>query len=88
MNITQGTFPSLPDLTDTEIRAQIDYALEASWAIGIECTKDPHTRNVYCEMWVPTSRASGCSGMRQTAGRSVIRGRATRHANRKSNAKR
>jgi ribulose-bisphosphate carboxylase small chain len=51
MKITQGTFSFLPDLTDTEIRAQIDYALQSGWAIGIEYTDDPHPRNFYWEMW-------------------------------------
>jgi len=51
MRITQGTFSFLPDLTDDEIRAQIDYAIEQGWAIGIEYTDDPHPRNCYWEMW-------------------------------------
>jgi ribulose-bisphosphate carboxylase small chain len=51
MRITQGTFSFLPDLTDEEIRAQIDYALEQGWAIGVEYTDDPHPRNYYWEMW-------------------------------------
>lgn len=51
MRITQGTFSFLPDLTDAEIRAQIDYALEQGWAIGVEYTDDPHPRNYYWEMW-------------------------------------
>jgi ribulose-bisphosphate carboxylase small chain len=51
MRITQGTFSFLPDLTDEEIRAQIDYALEQGWAIGVEYTDDPHPRNCYWEMW-------------------------------------
>jgi len=51
MRITQGTFSFLPDLTDAEIRAQIAYALEQGWAIGIEYTDDPHPRNFYWEMW-------------------------------------
>jgi ribulose-bisphosphate carboxylase small chain len=51
MRITQGTFSFLPDLTDAEIRAQIDYALGQSWAIGVEFTDDPHPRNCYWEMW-------------------------------------
>ena len=51
MRITQGTFSFLPDLTDDEIRAQIDYAIEHGWAIGIEYTDDPHPRNCYWEMW-------------------------------------
>jgi ribulose-bisphosphate carboxylase small chain len=51
MRITQGTFSFLPDLSDREIRAQIDYALDQGWAIGIEHTDDPHPRNFYWEMW-------------------------------------
>jgi ribulose-bisphosphate carboxylase small chain len=51
MRITQGTFSFLPDLTDTEIRAQIEYALGQGWAIGVEYTDDPHPRNFYWDMW-------------------------------------
>jgi ribulose-bisphosphate carboxylase small chain len=51
MRITQGTFSFLPELTDTEIRAQIDYSLAQGWAIGVEYTDDPHPRNCYWEMW-------------------------------------
>ncbi|HEY3851677.1 MAG TPA: ribulose bisphosphate carboxylase small subunit [Steroidobacteraceae bacterium] len=51
MRITQGTFSFLPDLSDPEIRAQIDYALDQGWAIGVEHTDDPHPRNFYWEMW-------------------------------------
>ncbi len=51
MRITQGTFSFLPDLTDAEIRAQIEYALRQGWALSVEYTDDPHPRNVYWEMW-------------------------------------
>ena len=51
MRITQGTFSYLPDLTDAEIAAQIDYALGKGWAVSVEHTDDPHPRNVYWEMW-------------------------------------
>ena len=51
MRITQGTFSFLPELTDAEISAQIDYALGQGWAIGVEYTDDPHPRNCYWEMW-------------------------------------
>lgn len=51
MRITQGCFSFLPDLTDEQIRAQIDYCLGNDWAIGIEFTDDPHPRNTYWEMW-------------------------------------
>ena len=63
MRITQGTFSFLPDLTDEEIRAQIDYALEQGWAIGVEYTDDPHPRNCYWEMWGnPHVRPARCRG--------------------------
>lgn len=51
MRITQGTFSFLPDLTDAQITAQIDYALRQGWAVSIESTDDPHPRNTYWEMW-------------------------------------
>jgi ribulose-bisphosphate carboxylase small chain len=41
----------LPDLTDDQIRAQVQYALDQQWALGIEFTDDPHPRNTYWEMW-------------------------------------
>ena len=51
MRITQGAFSFLPDLTDDEISAQIDYSLAQGWAVGVEYTDDPHPRNCYWEMW-------------------------------------
>ena len=51
MRLTQGTFSFLPDLTDREIRAQVEYALRQGWAVSIEHTDDPHPRNTYWEMW-------------------------------------
>jgi len=53
MRITQGTFSFLPDLTDEEIRAQIEYALSQDWACAVEYTDDPHPRNTFWEMWGP-----------------------------------
>ena len=32
MRITQGTFSFLPELTDAEIKAQIQYAIDQGWA--------------------------------------------------------
>jgi ribulose-bisphosphate carboxylase small chain len=49
--ITQGTFSYLPDLTDEEIRVQIQYGIDNGWAASVEFTDDPHPRNVYWEMW-------------------------------------
>lgn len=51
MKITQGTFSYLPELTDEEILAQVQYGLEKGWAPSVEFTDDPHPRNVYWEMW-------------------------------------
>jgi ribulose-bisphosphate carboxylase small chain len=51
MRITQGTFSYLPDLTDDEVRAQIQYALDNGWPLSVEFTDDPHPRNTYWEMW-------------------------------------
>src|SRR5690348_13216666 len=53
MRLTQGQFSFLPDLTDDEIKLQIEYALAEGWAIGIEFTDDPHPRNTYWSMWGP-----------------------------------
>ncbi len=49
--LTQGQFSYLPDLTDKQITAQISYALERNWAVGVEYTDDPHPRNTYWEMY-------------------------------------
>ncbi|MPZ67017.1 MAG: ribulose bisphosphate carboxylase small subunit [Pseudonocardiaceae bacterium] len=51
MRITQGTFSFLPDLTDAEITAQIQYALDNNWPCSVEFTDDPHPRNTYWDMW-------------------------------------
>ena len=49
--LTQGQFSYLPELTDKQISAQIEYALGKNWAIGVEYTDDPHPRNTYWEMY-------------------------------------
>ncbi len=51
MRITQGTFSYLPDLSDDEIAAQIQYAIDQGWSIAVEFTDDPHPRNFLWEMW-------------------------------------
>jgi len=51
VRITQGTFSYLPEFTDDEITAQVQYCLDHKWAVGLEFTDDPHPRNVYWEMW-------------------------------------
>ena len=49
--ITQGQFSFLPDLTDDEIRLQIEYGLRQGYAWSVEYTDDPHPRNTYWEMY-------------------------------------
>ena len=49
--VTQGQFSFLPDLTDAQITAQIKYALKNNWAVSVEYTDDPHSRNTYWEMF-------------------------------------
>jgi ribulose-bisphosphate carboxylase small chain len=49
--LTQGQFSYLPDLTDKQISAQIDYALSQGYACSVEYTDDPHPRNTYWEMY-------------------------------------
>ena len=51
MRLTQGCFSFLQNLTDEQIKAQINYCLKKGWAIGIEWTDDPHPRNTYWELW-------------------------------------
>jgi ribulose-bisphosphate carboxylase small chain len=51
MRITQGTFSYLPDLTDEEIAAQIQYAVDQGWSVAVEFTDDPHPRNFLWDMW-------------------------------------
>ena len=51
MRITQGTFSFLPDLTDLQIKKQIEYCLSRGQAIAVEYTDDPHPRNTYWEMF-------------------------------------
>ena len=51
MRITQGTFSYLPDFTDAQIKAQVQYCLDNDWPLLIEHTDDPHPRNILWEMW-------------------------------------
>lgn len=49
--VTQGAFSFINDLTDVQIRKQIEYIIKNGWAVGIEFTDDPHPRNAYWELW-------------------------------------
>ena len=49
--ITQRQFSFLPELTDEEITAQVQYGLDKGYAWSVEYTDDPHPRNTYWEMF-------------------------------------
>lgn len=49
--MTQGQFSFLPELSDDEIRAQVDHGLRKGYAWSVEYTDDPHPRNTYWEMY-------------------------------------
>ncbi|CAN5916062.1 ribulose bisphosphate carboxylase small subunit [soil metagenome] len=74
MRLRRGQFSYLPDLADDEIAAQIRYAIDNGWAVGVEYTDDPHPRNTYWEMWdrplfdltAPTSAIAQINDCRQT----------------------
>jgi ribulose-bisphosphate carboxylase small chain len=51
MRLHQGAFSLLADLTDEQIKKQIEYTIKKGFAVGIEWTDDPHPRNAYWEMW-------------------------------------
>lgn len=49
--LTQGQFSFLPELSDAEITAQVEYGLKKGYAWSVEYTDDPHPRNTYWEMY-------------------------------------
>jgi ribulose-bisphosphate carboxylase small chain len=51
MRLHQGAFSLLADLTDEQIKKQIEYCIKKRFAVGIEWTDDPHPRNAYWELW-------------------------------------
>ena len=51
MRLTQGSFSFLPDLSDSEIGQQVQYALDQGWPVSVEYSDDPHPRNIYWELW-------------------------------------
>jgi len=81
MRITQGTFSYLPDFTDDQIKAQIQYCIDNNWAISVEHTDDPHPRNAYWTMWGqpmfdlkdPSAIMLEVNGCRKTFPREYIR---------------
>jgi ribulose-bisphosphate carboxylase small chain len=51
VRLTQGAFSFLPDLSDEQIKRQVQYCVNRGWAVNVEWTDDPHPRNVYWELW-------------------------------------
>jgi ribulose-bisphosphate carboxylase small chain len=51
VRLTQGSFSYLPDLTEAQIKKQVEYMIAQKWAVNIEWTDDPHPRNTYWELW-------------------------------------
>jgi len=51
VRLTQGCFSFLPDLSDDQIKKQVNYAITKGWAVSVEWTDDPHPRNAYWELW-------------------------------------
>jgi ribulose-bisphosphate carboxylase small chain len=51
MRLTQGAFSYLPDLTDAQVKKQVEYCIGNGWAVNLEYTDDPHPRNTFWEMW-------------------------------------
>jgi ribulose-bisphosphate carboxylase small chain len=51
VHVTQGTFSYLPPLTEAQLKAQVQYALDNGWALSVEFTDDPHPRNFLWDMW-------------------------------------
>jgi len=71
--LTQGQFSYLPDLTDKQISAQIEYALSKNWALGVEYTDDPHPRNTYWEMYGASAILTEVNACRKTFPNHYIR---------------
>ncbi len=51
MRLTQGCFSFLPDLSDAEIRIQVQYCIDKGWAVNVEFTEVAHPRDTFWEMW-------------------------------------
>jgi len=51
VRVTQGSFSYLPDLTEAQIKKQVEYLISKKLAVNIEWTDDPHPRNTYWDLW-------------------------------------
>ncbi len=51
MKLSQGSFSYLPELSNDEIKLQIQYAFDQDWTIGIEFSDNPYPPKSLWEMW-------------------------------------
>jgi ribulose-bisphosphate carboxylase small chain len=51
VRLTQGAFSYLPDLTEAQIKLQVEYLISKKLAVSVEWSDDPHPRNTYWELW-------------------------------------
>ena len=51
MRLQQGSFSFLTDLSNDQIKKQVEYCIAKGYSVGVEWTDDPHPRNAYWEMW-------------------------------------
>lgn len=51
MNTALGAYSFLPDLTEDQIRRQVDYCIANDWAIAIEFADEVRSRNTQWESW-------------------------------------
>jgi ribulose-bisphosphate carboxylase small chain len=51
VRLTQGAFSFLPDLTDEQIKKQVEFCISKGWAVNLEWSDDVHPRNTYWDLW-------------------------------------
>ena len=51
MRITRGAFSFLPDLTEEQIRRQVDYCIANDWVLAIEFAEDVPERDTHWDSW-------------------------------------
>jgi ribulose-bisphosphate carboxylase small chain len=64
MKITQGAFSFLPELTEDQIRRQVDYCLANDWAVSIEIADEIEPRGTFWATWgAPIQRAGDAAAV-------------------------
>ena len=51
MRLTQGAFSFLPDLSDEQIKAQVEYCISKFFFLLFVLKVDLHPRNVFWDLW-------------------------------------